>query len=127
VTRRRSGAGQAGAETLELVAALPLLGLALLVAWQAVLLVRGQVQAQSDARELARRAVVCGASGPPPRLADVDPRSDGSVAVGPDRSGQQMVRVEVRLVPPAVLPGLRIDAGSALAPRAVVVMRHEPC
>lgn len=127
MTRRRSGARQAGAETLELVAALPLLGMALLLAWQGVLLVRGQVQAQSDARELARRAVLCGPAGPPPRLADVDPRTDGSAAVGPDRSGRQMVRVEVRLVPPAILPGLHIDAGSALAPHAVVVMRHEPC
>jgi hypothetical protein len=128
VSRRRRRAGQAGAETIELVAALPLLGLALLVAWQGVLLVRGQIQAQSDARELARRTVLCARVGAsPPSLADVDPSTSGSVVLGAAPGRSDLVRVEVRLAPAQVLPGLHLDPGSALAPRAVVVMHREPC
>jgi hypothetical protein len=129
VNGRRGRAGQAGAETLELVAALPLLGLVLLLAWQGVALVRQQSQAQADARELARRAALCARAAPPPVLADVDPRAAGRATVtsdAPSATGA-VVRVEVRLVPQTVLPGFRLDAGSALAPRAVVVMRREPC
>jgi hypothetical protein len=127
VSRRRGRAGQAGAETVELVAALPLLGLALLVAWQAVLLVRGQVEAQSDARELARRAVLCARAAPTLGLDDVDHGAGGTAAMGAVEGHPDMVRVEVRLAPPVVLPDLRLDATSQLAPRAVVVMRREPC
>lgn len=123
---RRRSAGQAGTETVELVAALPLLGLALLVAWQAILLVRGQIQAQADARELARRAVLCARAAAPPVLADVDP-SDGTAVVSRTGSGGGAVRVEVRLAPAQVLPGLHLDTSSPLAPRAVVVMHREPC
>jgi len=126
VSRRRGRAGQAGAETIELVAVLPLLGLALLVAWQGVLLVRGQIQAQSDARELARRAVLCARVAPPLGLADIDP-TDGSAVTGSVSGHAELVRVEVRLAPAPILPGLHLDPGSPLAPRAVVVMRREPC
>jgi hypothetical protein len=127
VTRRRTRAGQRGAETIELVAALPLLGLALLVAWQGILLVRGQIQAQSDARELARRSVLCARVGPAPSLGEVDPGASGSAVLGQAAGRADTVRVEVRLAPAQVLPGLHLDAGSSLAPRAVVVMHREPC
>jgi hypothetical protein len=127
VRRRRRGAGQAGAETVELVAALPLLGLALLVAWQGVLLVRGQIQAQSDARELARRAVLCGRAAPTLTLAAVDGSAAGSAVTSTVAGHTDLLRVEVHLAPAPILPGFHLDPGSALAPRAVVVMRREPC
>jgi hypothetical protein len=126
VTRRRGREGQAGAETLELVAILPLLGLVFLVIWQGVLLVRQQVEAQSDARELARRAVLCARAVPTAGLAQVDPRPGTAVISGMAGHGET-VRVEVHLEPQTVLPGFTLDGGSPLAPRAVVVMRREPC
>jgi hypothetical protein len=39
----------------------------------------------------------------------------------------ELLRVEVRLTPTTVLPGVSLGADSTLAPRAVVVMRREPC
>jgi hypothetical protein len=116
-----------GAETLELVAVLPLLGLVLMVAWQAILLVRGQIQAQADARELARRAVLCSRAAPPLRLADVDPQGGGTAQLAALPGHPDMLRVEVRLGLPAPVPGMSLDAASTLAPHAVVVMRREPC
>ena len=131
MSRRRGRTGQVGAEALELVAILPLLGLVFFVLWQGVVLMRQQAEAQSDARELARRAVLCARAAPVPTLDQVDRGAAGTVVTrgggggsGPD--GQQ-VRVEVRLAPRVVLPGFRLDQGSALAPHAVVVMRREPC
>jgi hypothetical protein len=127
VKRRRGRAGQAGAETLELVAILPLLGLVFLVAWQGVVLVRQQIEAQSDARELARRAALCARAAPTATLADVDPPARGAALTTGMTGRTQVIRVEVRLVPQTVLPGLVLDTRSPLAPRAVVVMRREPC
>ena len=127
MTRRCGRLREAGAETLELVALLPLLGFAFLVAWQGVVLARQQMQAQSDARELARRAALCARAAPTTSLAEVDPPARGSV-VTTGRSGRsQVIRVEVRLVPQTVLPGLVLDTRSPLAPRAVVTMHREPC
>ena len=127
MTRRRRRAGQNGAQTLELVAILPLLGLVFLVAWQGVVLVRQQIEAQADARELARRAVLCARAAPVAGLAAVDPGAGGSAVTTGAGGRGEVVRVEVRLTPRTVLPGFVLDAGSALAPRAVVVMRREPC
>jgi len=127
VTRRRGRSGQAGAETLELVAILPLLGLVFLVAWQGVVLVRQQIEAQSDARELARRAALCARAAPTATLADVDPPARGTARTTGMAGRTQVIRVEVRLVPQTVLPGLVLDTRSPLAPRAIVVMRREPC
>lgn len=124
---RRGRAGQMGAETLELVAVLPLLGLVLLAVWQGVVLVRQQVEAQSDARELARRAVLCARAATPAGLASVDPSARGTAQTSGASGRGEMVRVEVRLAPQLVLPGFVLDAGSPLAPRAVMVMRREPC
>jgi len=124
VTRRRGRDGQAGAETLELVAILPLLALVFLAIWQGVVLVRQQIEAQSDARELARRAALCARAAPTAQLGDVDPGARGSAVTA---GHTQLVRVEVHLVPAIVLPGFAVDTRSPLAPRAVVTMRREPC
>jgi hypothetical protein len=127
MTSRRGRAGEHGSETLELVAVLPLIGLVLLLAWQGVVLVRQEFQAQADAHALARQAVLCARAAPPARLADVD-QAAGTATVS-DVSGQpgRLVRVEVRLNPSIVMPGFEAALGSALAPHAVVVMRREPC
>lgn len=125
MSRRRGRAGQRGAETLELVALLPLLSLVFFVLWQGVVLMRQQAEAQSDARELARQAVLCARAATAPRLDEVDSGAHGTVVAG--SGGGQEIRVEVRLVPRVVLPGFQLDQGSALAPHAVVVMRREPC
>jgi hypothetical protein len=109
------------------VAVLPLLGLVLLAVWQGVVLVRQQVEAQSDARELARRAALCARAAPPSGLRAVDPSAAGSVQTSGLTGRGETVRVEVRLVPQVVLPGFVLDAASPFAPRAVVVMRREPC
>jgi hypothetical protein len=124
---RRGRAGEHGSETLELVAALPLLGLVLLLAWQGVVLVRQEIQAQADARELARQTVLCARAAPPARLADVDPKTSGTVSAAAVPGHRELVRIEVRLTPTTVLPGFTLGTESALAPHAVVVMRREPC
>ena len=120
---RRGRAGQRGAETLELVAILPLLGLTLLLAWQAVVLVRQQAQAQADARELARRAVLCARAAPPLTLADVD-ASPGSAWTATVPGHDDLVRVDVRLEPATVVPDFPLHG---MVPHASVVMRREPC
>ena len=127
MNNRRGRAGEHGSETLELVAALPLLGLVLLLAWQGVVLVRQEIQAQADARELARQAVLCARAAPPVRLADIDPQASGTVSAAAVPGHRELVRVEVRLVPATVLPGFTLATDSAFAPHAVVVMRREPC
>lgn len=126
MSRRRGRAGEAGAETLELVAILPLLCLAFLVVWQGVVLIRQQMEAQSDARELARRAALCARAAPGATLASVDSAPGTAVTTGLDGHGEE-IRVEVRLVPRVVLPGFGFDGPAAWAPHAVVVMRREPC
>jgi hypothetical protein len=123
---RRGRAGERGSETLELVAVLPLIGLVLLLAWQGVVLVRQEFQAQADAHALARQAVLCARAASPARLADVD-QSPGRATVTEVAGHRTLVRVEVRLDPSIVLPGFQAALGSALAPHAVVVMRREPC
>lgn len=127
MTGRRGRPAERGAETLELVAVLPLLVLVVLVAWQAFVLVRQQSQAQADARELARRAALCARAAPTATLGDVDPQAAGSARLAVATAGDELVRVEVRLVPQLVLPGFRLDTSSTLAPHAVVVMHKEPC
>lgn len=123
---RRGRAGEHGSQTVELVAALPLAGLVLLLAWQCIVLARQQIEAQADARELARKAVLCARAAPRPGLADVDATA-GTAVIGQQPGHPDLVRVEVRLAPAAVLPGFDLGPASPLAPRAVVVMRREPC
>jgi len=126
MSSRRGRAGQRGSQTVELVAALPLAGMVLLLAWQCIVLARQQIEAQADARELARKAVLCARAVPRPALADVDGAA-GTALIGAQPGHADMVRVEVRLAPTAVLPGVDLGASSPVAPRAVVVMRREPC
>jgi hypothetical protein len=123
----RGRAGEHGSQTVELVAAMPLLGLVLLLAWQAILLARQQVEAQADARELARKSVLCARAAPRPALGEVDAGADGTVVAESPPGHPELLRVEVRLAPATVVPGLRLGAGAAVAPRAAVVMRREPC
>jgi hypothetical protein len=124
---RRGRAGEQGSQSLELVAALPLVGMILLLAWQCIVLARQQIEAQADARELARQAVLCARAAPPPALADVDSGAEGTVLSGSPAGHAELVRVEVRLAPASVLPGVRFPRDWPLAPHAVVVMRREPC
>jgi hypothetical protein len=127
MSTRRGRAAERGSQTLELVAALPLLGMLLLLGWQCIVLARQQVEAQADARELARQAVLCARAAPPPRLGDVDQGVAGTATVGSPPGHPLLVRVEVRLAPASVLPDVSFPADWPLAPHAVVVMRHEPC
>jgi hypothetical protein len=127
VSARRGRAGERGSQSLELVAALPLLGMILLLAWQSVVLARQQIEAQSDARELARRAVLCARATAPPTLADVDSTATGTAVTGSAPDHADLVRVEVRLAPASVLPDVSLPLDWPLAPHAVVVMRREPC
>ncbi len=126
MSTRRGCAAERGSQTLELVAALPLVGLILLLGWQCIVLARQQVEAQADARELARQAVLCSRAAPPPRLADIDQGATGSAVVSTP-SDDHLVSVEVRLAPASVLPDVAFPADWPLAPHAVVVMRREPC
>lgn len=123
---RRGRAGGHGSQSVELVAALPLVGMVLLLAWQCIVLARQQIEAQADARELARTAVLCARAAPRPALGDVD-ATRGTAVIGSQPGHADMVRVEVRLAPTVVLPGFDLGAASPLAPHAVVVMRREPC
>jgi hypothetical protein len=124
---RRGRAGEHGSQTVELVSALPLLGLVLLLAWQCIVLARQQIEAQADARELARQTVLCSRAAPPPTLHQVDEGAQGTVLAAAPPGHPELLRIEVRLTPATVLPGVALGADSVLAPRAAVVMRREPC
>lgn len=123
---RRGRAGEQGSQSVELVAVLPLAGMILVLAWQCIVLARQQIEAEADARELARQSVLCARAAPRPVLSDVDP-APGTAAIGPQPGHADMVRVEVRLAPTAVVPGFALGPGSPVALHAVVVMRREPC
>ncbi len=126
MSTRRGRAAERGSQTLELVAALPLVGLILLLGWQSIVLARQQVEAQADARELARQAVLCSRAAPPPRLGDVDQGASGNAVISTS-ADNHLVSVEVRLAPASVLPDVSFPADWPLAPHAAVVMRREPC
>jgi hypothetical protein len=115
--------GERGSQTLELLAAMPAVGLVMLVAGQALVLGRQQAEAESDARSLARAAVLCAIPSAPLELTAIDPRAADGVVTRSARDG--MVSVTVRLPPESILG---LDLGSTgLAPSATVTMRHEPC
>ena len=124
MSRRR---GQRGVEALELVSGLPLVGIVLLLAWQAISLARQQVEAETDARVMARQAAVCSSDPLRLRPGDVDAALTGDdEVVSPD--GRD-VRVSVSLRPRAVfdLPGFAAALDHGPWPRATVTMRREPC
>ncbi|GAC1339406.1 MAG: hypothetical protein NVSMB29_06650 [Candidatus Dormibacteria bacterium] len=126
---RRGRRTESGAETLELVASLPLLVLVSALILQGVVLVRQQVQAESDARQLARSAVMCGpVLSAEARLRLVDPvaADDGAAVTVKREADTGLTRVTVSLAPQAVISGLRLGVGG-FTPHASVAMRDEPC
>ena len=117
--------GQRGAETLELMGGLPLLAMTMLIVWQGVVLMRQQAEVESDARLLARAAVICAAAPPSQALlTDLDPTArDARIQSTFDRH-TQLHSVGLTLAAQSVLPGLDI---TSYRPHAVVVMHAEPC
>ena len=121
--RRRA---ERGVEAIELVAGLPLVGIVVLLAWQGISLARQQVEAETDARVMARQAAVCSSDPHRLRPIDVDPAMTADdLVVAPDGA----VRVSVSLRPRAVLdlPGFAAALDRGPWPRATVTMRREPC
>jgi len=109
------------------VASLPLLALVTALVLQGVVLTRQQVQAESDARQVARGAAVCGpVLTPQARLRLVDPAAaDRGAAVRVERGlDGGLTRVTVSLTPEAVIGGISLGG---LTPRASVAMHDEPC
>ncbi len=122
--------GERGAETLELVAGLPLVGVVVAALLQGAALVEDRARAAADARELVRHEVVCEHRGAPPAAVAGDPALGSglvtfSTTAGPD--GGILVTATVVLPPRILLPGLPAGTGSPMAARASVTMRREPC
>jgi hypothetical protein len=115
---------QRGAQAVELMAILPLVVLLVACGAQALILVRQQAEAESDARVLVRQAVVCHDGGWPVPAA-VDPALRlGDVSFQRDRDS---IVVAVRLAPATIIPGISAGTDSSFAPRATVAMLREPC
>jgi hypothetical protein len=122
--------GERGAETLELVAGLPLLGVVVTALLQGATLVEDHARAASDARELVRHAVVCEHRAAPPAAVAGDPALSSArvtVTSAGDAGGGVLVTARVVLPPRILLPGLPSGPDSPLAPRASATMRQEPC
>lgn len=125
-----SRAGERGAETLELVAALPLLGVALAVMTQCAALIETRARAVNDARELVRHQVVCERRPEPPTAVTGDPGlAAGRVwfTTRGDPGDGLLVTATVVLPPRTLLPGFPAGVDSPLAARASATMREEPC
>jgi hypothetical protein len=119
-----------GAETLELVAGLPLLGVVIAVGMQCAVLVEDHARAANDARELVRHEVVCEHRAEPASAVAGDPGlAAGRVSfrTSGDRAEGVLVTATVVLPPRTLLPGLPAGIGSPLAARASATMREEPC
>ena len=119
-----------GAETLELVAGLPLLGVALAVMLQAAVLIETRARAVNDARELVRHQVVCEHRAAPASAVTGDPEIAAgrvSFTTRGDRVDGVLVTATVVLPPRTLLPGLPAGVDSPLAARASATMREEPC
>jgi hypothetical protein len=127
VSRRRP---ERGAETLELVAGLPLLGIVVAALLQGAVLVEDHARAAADARELVRHRVVCDHRDASPAAVAGDPAL-GSARVtfstAADPAGGTLVTATVVLAPRILLPGLPTGPDSPLAARAGATMREEPC
>jgi hypothetical protein len=127
VRRRR---GERGAETLELVAGLPLLGVVVAAAVQCAVLVEEHARAASDARELVRHQVVCEHRDEPPAAVAGDALLTAgrvSFTTAGDPAEGVLVTATVVLPPRTILPGLPAGVSSPLAARASATMRQEPC
>ena len=111
-----SGSGQAGAVSIELVATLPFLGLALLVAAQIAISGAAMWSAAISARAGARAQQVGAEPGPAARRALPPPLREGAGVTHGEGEGEGVrVRVEV----PKLLPGLPpipVGAHSSLGP-----------
>lgn len=122
--------GERGAETLELVAGLPLLGVVVAALLQGAALVEDHARAAADARELVRHEVVCEHREAPPAAVAGDPALRSAVvtfSTRADPDGGTLVTATVVLPPRTLVPGLPAGTGSPLAARASVTMRREPC
>ena len=97
---------QRGQASIETVALLPVLLLAALACWQAVLVGWTAVSAAHAARAAARAELV----GDPPRPAAMAALPDSMRAGLALRSDGQAVHVQVRV--PAVIPGLDLSLGA---------------
>jgi hypothetical protein len=97
---------QRGQASIETVALLPVLLLAALACWQAVLVGWTAVSAAHAARAAARAELV----GDPPRPAATAALPDSMRAGLALRSDGQAVHVQVRV--PAVIPGLDLSLGA---------------
>ena len=120
--------GERGAEAVELVAGLPLLGLVVLLIWQGLVLAGQQAEVQNDARIVARQHAICGSA---PDSVDLT-RIDGNLSVANiDTTGSDgtLVSVTVSFRPHVVLllPGFADVLDQAARPHARVTMRREPC
>jgi hypothetical protein len=103
---RRKGRVEQGAASVELVATLPFLGLALLAAAQFAVAGAALWSAAIAARAGARAAEVGSGAGPAARRALPPPLRDGATVT--NRDG-----VEVRVRVPALLPGMpRLAVGA---------------
>ena len=125
--RRR---GERGAETLELVAGLPLLGIVVAGLLQGAVLVEDRARAAADARELVRHRVVCDHRDAPPAAIAGDPALASArvtFTTSSDAEGGVLVTAHVALPPRILLPGLPAGPGSPLAATAAATMREEPC
>jgi len=119
-----------GAETLELVAGLPLLGVVVTALLQGAVLVEDHARAASDARELVRHRVVCDhRDAPPATVAGDAALRSGRVTftTAGDPDGGMLVTASVVLPPRTLLPGMPAGLDSPLAARASATMRQEPC
>jgi len=122
--------GQRGAETLELVAGLPLLGIVVTALLQGAALVEEHARAAADARELVRHRVVCDHRDAPPAVVAGDPALRSARVTftrAADPAGGTLVTATVVLAPRILLPGLPAGPESPLAARAAATMREEPC
>ena len=120
--------GQGGAETLELMGGLPLLALVLMVVWQGVVLMRDQAELESDARLLARAAVICGAESPSLLLLRaIDPQAHDVRLDHRYDEHTFMHTVSLTMAEQSVVPWGDGPRGPGFRPHAEVVMRAEPC
>jgi hypothetical protein len=119
-----------GAETLELVAGLPLLGVVVGALLQGAVLVEDRARAAADARELVRHAVVCDHRDAPPAQIAGDTALGAArvlLRTAPDGTGGWLVTATVTLPPRILVPGLRGGVDSPLAATGAATMRREPC
>lgn len=125
-----SRGSERGAETLELMAGLPLLGVALTVMLQGAVLIETRGRAVNDARELVRHQVVCDHRAEPAAAVTGDPEIAAgrvSFTTRGDHVDGVLVTATVVLPPRTLLPGLPAGVDSPLAARASATMREEPC